>query len=313
MTPELAIFEPELEDLLREIAADPRSQLLRLPRPESLPALLARPGPVSAGRAGLSAAERHLLEVHRDELADVLRRACLTRFFSDPQRSIYLNRSRNARELIRFDTPEQWRARAHQALEDARRGAAQLAGLDLLEACLRSEPTERISITQLARTSLLLQPTDVAEAYVGLDLILSSKELSGIKVLEQLISDQPSTYVKACSLENVALGFGISGQDAKAITYYRRSAQVDNQRPAPIMGWLVCALIAADRQEARVAAAWLDAIAGGDHPAVDHFISCKTQQRSRGLFKVSGSARRLMHDLASGEGSASGRIADALA
>jgi len=133
-------FDPELEGLLRELAADPRSQLLRSTRPRTAAGLLERAGAVSPSRAGLTAAERHLLEVHRDELADVLRRACLMRFYSDPARALYLNRSRDAQHAIAFDTPERWRERAREALADARRSPRPLEGLDLLETCLRDEP-----------------------------------------------------------------------------------------------------------------------------------------------------------------------------
>ena len=50
MTPEPLGFDPELEGLLRELAADPRSQLLRSTRPRTTAGLLERAGPVRSSR-----------------------------------------------------------------------------------------------------------------------------------------------------------------------------------------------------------------------------------------------------------------------
>src|SRR5436189_4868215 len=107
--PESLAFDPELEELLREIAADPGSRLLRMPRSTRPRDLLAIPEPVTRARAGLSVAERHLIEVHRDELAHLLRRACLIRFFSDPRKNMYLNRCKTAHETTQLESPEHLR------------------------------------------------------------------------------------------------------------------------------------------------------------------------------------------------------------
>jgi hypothetical protein len=312
MSRETEPYDPELEGLLREIAADPRSSLLRDPRARTPGALLERPTAVHPTATGLTTAERHLLEVHRDELADVLRRACLMRFFADPDRAIYLNRSRSAGQELEIDTPEQWRERARAALADARRAPAPLEGLDLLEACLRPAPHEPVSITQLARASQRLQYTDVAEAYVGLDLVISNDREVGERVLTGLVDSSCSVEVRACSLENIALAHGLGGDDFGAVQFYKSSVQVDASRPAPQLAWLFCGLLWADETETRQAASILDDLVGGANSAVDHYISCKLEQRRAGMFTVSERARRLASKLHDSMGAASGRIARAL-
>ncbi|MCA9067038.1 MAG: hypothetical protein KDA96_28440, partial [Planctomycetaceae bacterium] len=65
-------LDPEVEGLLREIAADPGSSLLRVERPKTLRPLLEREHAAGARMAGLTNAERHLLERYRDEVGYAL-------------------------------------------------------------------------------------------------------------------------------------------------------------------------------------------------------------------------------------------------
>jgi len=71
---ERRVLAAEVEALLVEIAADPRSNLLRVERSAALPELFAKRPPVSSGAAFLTRCERHLVDGHRDEVATVLTR-----------------------------------------------------------------------------------------------------------------------------------------------------------------------------------------------------------------------------------------------
>lgn len=68
------VLAPEVEALLLEIAADPDSNLLRVPRAEVLPELFAKRPPLPRRPRGSTAAERELLGAHRDEVSLVLAR-----------------------------------------------------------------------------------------------------------------------------------------------------------------------------------------------------------------------------------------------
>jgi len=73
----LHLMEPELEELLHEIARDPRSTLLRVDRPTILRGLFDRDPMVRESCTQLTSAERQLLRVHRSELGRLLRALCL--------------------------------------------------------------------------------------------------------------------------------------------------------------------------------------------------------------------------------------------
>jgi hypothetical protein len=311
MTESLA-FDPELEGLLREIAADPGSRLLRMPRPTRPRGLLAIPEPVTRARAGLSVAERHLIEVHRDELADLLRRACLIRFFSDPQRKMYLNRSKTANEVMRLESPEGWRTVARPVLSNARASYPTLSGLDLIEACLRPGFGYGITITELARTSQVLQPTSIAEDYVGLDQVLSGHRGIGERILWQLIATAPPSYILSCAFETLGLSAGIDLNEVIALKHYRKAAVVSPERTNPLMSWLYFATRLEDRAEATKASAHLEAMGPIPHEVVSSFVSAHEEQDRSGAAKSTSGARELAEELRSIVGDTSRRVLDAV-
>jgi len=67
------VFSPELESLLREVAADPQSMLLRTPRPRLVAGYLDRSLVSRDALRARTLAEGELLRVHREELAAALR------------------------------------------------------------------------------------------------------------------------------------------------------------------------------------------------------------------------------------------------
>ncbi|MBI1379879.1 MAG: hypothetical protein GC161_02180 [Planctomycetaceae bacterium] len=69
----MSLLHPEVEHLLAEIAADPNSSLLRIPRAKVLPELFRPSDPIRPSAYFLTSAERHLLSVHREEVAHWLR------------------------------------------------------------------------------------------------------------------------------------------------------------------------------------------------------------------------------------------------
>src|SRR5262245_31177745 len=70
--PEILKLDPELEHLLRELAAEPDSSLLRVARPAVMPALFETNTVVSQHATGLLPVEREILRAHRAELVEVL-------------------------------------------------------------------------------------------------------------------------------------------------------------------------------------------------------------------------------------------------
>lgn len=65
-------LDPEIDGLLREIAADPKSKLLRVRRPVDVRVFAETRPAIGVATAGLTKAERHLVQAHREEVAHKL-------------------------------------------------------------------------------------------------------------------------------------------------------------------------------------------------------------------------------------------------
>lgn len=86
----LPFLEPALEELLREVAADPRSSLLRVDRPSLLKGPFDHDPMVRESCTGLRNAERELLRVYRQELGHALRECCFDIVYNREDKDLHL-------------------------------------------------------------------------------------------------------------------------------------------------------------------------------------------------------------------------------
>jgi hypothetical protein len=77
--------DPRLLELLREVSSDPKSRLLRLATQGTDPSRALRERPISASEPFLTRAERHLLQEHREQVAELLFDAAKRACFDAPQ------------------------------------------------------------------------------------------------------------------------------------------------------------------------------------------------------------------------------------
>ncbi len=312
MTSKNLVFAPELEALLRVMASDPRSSLLRVRRPARVKDFLGRGSAIRESRTGLRAAERELLRVHREELAQLLREACVMLFYAVRERRGFLHHSRTVGEAIRVASPREWSARGESALERVAVDGLALAGLDLIRACLGNPARSGLPIVQLARAAQVLVPSGLHECYIGLDLVLGGRPATGTRVLQDLLASGPRRIVASHTSENLGLACGLAGDDRTALLHYRHAAEIAGDRPAPVMAWLVCAVTTVQEKQARRAATILEDLVAKDHPALEEFLGLKKNHRARGLLVPDGRARRLAARIRDRVGPASERIIDVL-
>lgn len=113
-----AVFtlDPRTEELLREVAADPSSCLLRVPRREVEEALTRTDYRGLSSTVGLSLAERELLRTARAELAYWLNVVCFRRLTEDEETRTFTSGVGESDQLLVLPT----RAEQSQALRDLR-------------------------------------------------------------------------------------------------------------------------------------------------------------------------------------------------
>ncbi len=151
-------LDPVAFEVLREIAGQPDSVLLRAPlgarRGRPLDAFLPRE-PLSAGAALLSSAERHLLSVHREEVAAWLRLAAFQGIFEDPSKTGLMGRELDAQRMIELPGRQALTDRVHRLFAVAEPGALPAEALPSLRRAALSRPLDP---WELAALSLRLEP-----------------------------------------------------------------------------------------------------------------------------------------------------------
>jgi len=200
---ELAALHPEIEGLLREVAADPESNLLRLPRSGLVHSLRAATLPDRAPTTGLRPAERELLRTCRHEVAYLLLLACYRQQITAPQNR-YLVYSLNESGEVAATLERRWLSLASQRL-GLMSSRTILNSMALLARCVSPDGERWPSVLELAAASARLDPSNTAYNYAALELILANQPAAGVRMLEKLRST--SAHSSAMHLVNLAFGY----------------------------------------------------------------------------------------------------------
>jgi hypothetical protein len=246
---ELAALHPEIEGLLREVAADPQSNLLRLPRTGLRHSLRRAELPERAPTTGLRPAERELLRTCRHEVAYLLLLACYRQQITAPQNR-YLVYSLNESGEVAATLERRWLALASQKL-GLMSGRSILNAMALLARCVSPDGHRWPSVLELAAASSRLDPSNTAHNYAALELILAHQPASGVRMLEKF--EHEAMRQRVMSLSNLIFGYESlgrldlayqvlqsrawpdGGELLKSFTGLVLSAQLGNQHHA--MGW----------------------------------------------------------------------------
>jgi hypothetical protein len=207
MARDVITLHPEIAEILRELSQKPGSALLRVPRKDVPRAVMESGSVVSARSATLDEAERHLVQVHREELAFVLRQAAYLRLDqSEDSRHLLVDRAVSS---LRDHIPSERevRIRSSDALhgDTARDGESE--PLRLLESCAASSVSGWASAGQLASASHRLVPTDASRIYVALHLLATGGPGTALVVLRTLLSHSGSTLSRYAAWSNASLAY----------------------------------------------------------------------------------------------------------
>lgn len=219
---ELNVLTPEIEGLLREIAADPDSCLLRLPRAEVFSAAVGGFLPEPSGITGITNSERELLRLYSKETAFLLRVAC-GRLIVDPQIDGFMVAKAMRGREFQLDPDRAWRRAAEIVLGPTTE--EQLSStIALLTRCVASQPGEFPRVLSLAAASMRLEPTASARTFAGLDLILMGFPTSGRRVLGPAVSSKShGVFAQA----NICFAFEREGRIDRAYDVLEHIEDVD--------------------------------------------------------------------------------------
>ncbi len=313
MNSETVLFDPEFEAILREVAADPRSSLLRVERPRVLPEIFDRSSPVSTYATGLTSAERHLLQVHRCEVGSLLREVCRIKLIEGPSTKQYVSRYSEPGKSVTLLT----RAQVRDGVRDRMQNSADVEecahGIDLLVQCVADLHGETPRVRELATAALRLEPTDSARLLAGYDLTLSAQRRSAFAVLHMVLSSNPTAPVAARAWECLASNYAALGHASLAHEAHKLGSCLGS---VGALNWLSRTLYALQlglRDDAERASRWLDDHVSPDDPAIEWFVVSLSAQRDAREWTPTSKGIQLAGSMGDQLGRIGRRIADVVA
>ena len=310
MTPEPIVLDPELEGILREVASDPRSRLLKVERTGSIGELI-NPNPITAAVAGLTVAERHLVDVYREELAWTLRELAVTSLFASEAAGLWLHRSISVGEQLHVrEVPEiVGMTRALPSPEPD-----PLIGVRGILEGLVAQAAEgvRVDPSEAATASLRLVPADRARICAAHYLGQLGEHDAALRVLQGTVSGLPSSVDASFAWENIGMIQSKSGLWKAAIASYMHASRLARARAEPILNWAFNAYLAGEWSEFDEIVARLDGLVAASDQCVKRFVSQLAAQRAGGYWSPPRHWPRLRRSVEKQLCDTTRRIADAL-
>jgi hypothetical protein len=180
MATEAPTLDPRVEELLRDIAADPRARLFTCDVEKLARGLGQVRVDASLSTAGLTNAERQLLTIGREEVARLLLIAFRERLEEEQDGSFVYSHARMPQET--------WKSRATRALEQPFDGEAERIDLarraaggeamttrDLLEACVKPTGTSPVDRSHLLAASQRLADRPTTRIYLAIDFAMKER------------------------------------------------------------------------------------------------------------------------------------------
>lgn len=305
---EFITLDPEFEEILRKVASDPGSALLRVPRPQRIRGLFERVEPATALSTSWTKYERHLVQVYRAEMADLLRQACRIKLF-DASRSRWHSSPRR--------TPDQRRAEPSELAKDVARSAVEPLESEefrnaraLLEQCVTDFRGLEPSVADLAEASLRLEARDEARVMAALDYAQRDMPRAAIQILERVIAELPRSEILMCAWNNLGMAWSMLQETGKAFESHVEGCSIVADRAELWMNRLLFGIQLGLAEDVRRSARTLDDLISEDDPLIEWYAADRAEQRRNGVWTPSRESLEMRIGSMLGPGSASRRIAD---
>ncbi len=309
MSSEPLALDPILEELLHEVARDPRSSLLRVERPARPTRWTDSWDALSRWHPGLTSAEREILDVHRAEFATLLLRRWALEMELRPPPAQFMVRTSTAKQPAVPLDPEELDRRASQYAEEPSEGLASAALFEALPSSLQLSSEQ---LSSLVTTAARIHPTSAARIHSALDLVRLGQRRTAIGVLHRLLAIEQRPELRALCWQNLAYAHGDDWRPGDLVEWYRKAAQLDAPRLDALCAWLLFAAQAGMVDQVKGAALVLDATFLPDDPRIALHVMHQRRTRSDGRWATRDLANLLIDDCDKFIGATAGRVLNAL-
>jgi hypothetical protein len=249
MTAPTLTLHPEVRELLLEIAKDPRSTLFQTtPRERLIPATMDVES-LSAGTAGWTPAERHLIAAYNEQVAVALGDAFHLLSTDNPESINFIGAGRGVGE---------------QALERCAglAGSQRFAGLDpgvqaILGRIVEGR-RERLGLDEITTSILRLRGNHRSGNLHGMALILEGKHKDAAMLLRGIYADSLQPSVRYFAASNLAFVLGEPGGDLEAALEARIAAIRETPTVEGLYSVMLTACVSGKMEVARLSASYLN-------------------------------------------------------
>lgn len=221
-------IDPELHGLIDEVVTDPRSALRRTPR-RALLQWLGNPDSATARPLDATTAERHLVAVYRESLAEIFRESALVAYYQAPFRS-HPRRDVQGRPVPSGPLVDSLRRKICKAeefgLENAK-GPTDIA--KLLTQCRTDLPHGPANVW--ANLSVALAPTDFGRFVAALTLPIT-EHCQAIGILQRLAMEAREPHRRKDIHSQLAVRMAALGWNGLAREQYDQAALNVPESPA---------------------------------------------------------------------------------
>jgi hypothetical protein len=225
-------------------------------RPKVIRGLLEREPRVGVATAGLTTAERHLVQTRRAETAFALRVLCLQALLTHPQGTTLFSRQGTL-------TDDQLDARIRVLrLQLSSMASSHATDFDdaalVARAAFQARSAESPAFLRLCALAHDLEPNDVTRIHAAQWMILNSEVRSSLVLLKGVISFTNGPFMDAAAAASMALAHHSLGDLVHSLEMYAVSSNRMNSYVPAAVGRLLVAVQLANTAQALIAARLLD-------------------------------------------------------
>jgi len=235
--------DPTFLEVLKDVLEDPRSRWFHS-RPDRVGAGLWDANPVRRStESGFTKAERHLLVVHRSELAFMMREGCLLALQTHPD-------IRQFPACFELPPVAEWEARCRQELacvDGTYEGATWRA---IISDVLTRAPLTADRGQDYAMAALRLEDTANARIYLAVDAILKGTPRTALRILERLTSANRRDEIAFFAWLNTGKAHDECGDHELAIDAYRRALACRGPALDPLRNLFALSILSTDKSGA---------------------------------------------------------------
>ena len=232
------LLSPEVEELLAEAAANPRSMLMRSPRAAELREPFDLEAGVSARAAGLSAPERKILEVYREETAELLRQWIGLALVDPARGSRFLSRSDSSGNPVGSIDSRHLNTRASALLRS--RSLQRMPQIQHgLDSMLKEGVPQLAATESLAKLLLEIRPSDSTRILLALSQAVTGSSRNAKRILKSILRTSVSRSTSAYALHNLAWLSKGDGDDGVALRAYAAAVEAAPLWGLPLTGLLL--------------------------------------------------------------------------